>query len=99
MTPVETSASIAAIAVGAYLVAASLGLVNFAVNVMVAIGLVAFGVSLMALDRSRPSALWGGLLAIAGVALGAGGVASPLMVVGVVLVFVGLFALIAGRKR
>ncbi|MEM2026126.1 MAG: hypothetical protein QXW94_07540 [Desulfurococcaceae archaeon] len=99
MTPAETSAAVAAIAVGVYLVASSLGLVGFAVNLLAAVGLVAFGISLMALDRTRPSALWGGLLAIVGVALGAGPSASPLLVVGVVLVFLGLFALIAGRKR
>jgi len=98
MTPGETAAAIAALTVGIYLIAVSLGAVQLAVNHLVGLAVGVFGVAYIFAGRTRESAFWGGLLAILGVAVAAGGGASPLLVVGVVLVFVALFALAAGRR-
>ena len=98
MTPGETAAAIAALAVGMYLIAASLGAVQLAVNQLVGLAVGVFGAAYMLAGRTRESAFWGGILAILGVAVAAGGGASPLFILGVVLVFVALFALLAGRR-
>jgi hypothetical protein len=98
MTPGETAAAIAALAVGIYLIAASLGAVQLAVNQLVGLAVGVFGAAYILAGRTRESAFWGGVLAILGVAVAAGGGASPLFILGVVLVFVALFALIAGRR-
>jgi hypothetical protein len=98
MTPGETAAAIAALAVGIYLIAASLGAVQLAVNQLVGLAVGVFGAAYILAGRTRESAFWGGVLAILGVAVAAGGGASPLFVLGVVLVFVSLFALLAGRR-
>jgi hypothetical protein len=98
MTPGETAAAIAALAVGIYLIAASLGAVQLAVNQLVGLAIGVFGAAYILAGRTRESAFWGGVLAILGVAVAAGGRASPLFILGVVLVFVALFALLAGRR-
>jgi hypothetical protein len=98
MTPGETAAAIATLAVGIYLIAASLGAVQLAVNQLVGLAVGVFGAVYMLAGRTRESAFWGGVLAILGVAVAAGGGASPLFILGVLLVFVALFALIAGRR-
>jgi hypothetical protein len=98
MTPGETAAAIAALAVGIYLIAASLGVVQLAVNQLVGLAVGVFGAAYILAGRTRESAFWGGILAILGVAVAAGGGASPLFILGVVLVFVALFALLAGRR-
>jgi hypothetical protein len=98
MTPGETAAAIAALAVGIYLIAASLGAVQLAVNQLVGLAVGVFGAAYMLAGRTRESAFWGGVLAILGVAVAAGGGASPLFILGVLLVFVALFALLAGRR-
>ncbi|MCC6032359.1 MAG: hypothetical protein LM566_05520 [Pyrobaculum sp.] len=98
MTPGETAAAIAALAVGIYLIAASLGAVQLAVNQLVGLAVGVFGAAYILAGRTRESAFWGGILAILGVAVAAGGGASPLFILGVVLVFVALFALLAGRR-
>jgi hypothetical protein len=98
MTPGETAAAIAALAVGIYLIAASLGAVQLAVNLLVGLAVGVFGAAYILAGRTRESAFWGGVLAILGVAVAAGGGASPLFILGVVLVFVALFALLAGRR-
>jgi|ADKH01.1.fsa_nt_gi hypothetical protein len=98
MTPGETAAAIAALAVGIYLIAASLGAVQLAVNQLVGLAVGVFGAAYILAGRTRESAFWGGVLAILGVAVAAGGGASPLFILGVVLVFVALFALLAGRR-
>ncbi|MEM4650311.1 MAG: hypothetical protein QW086_00630 [Pyrobaculum sp.] len=98
MTPGETAAAIAALAVGIYLIAASLGAVQLAVNQLVGLAVGVFGAAYILTGRTRESAFWGGILAILGVAVAAGGGASPLFILGVVLVFVSLFALLAGRR-
>jgi hypothetical protein len=98
MTPGETAAAIAALAVGIYLIAASLGAVQLAVNQLVGLAVGVFGAAYILAGRTRESAFWGGVLAILGVAVAAGGGASPLFILGVVLVFVALFALVAGRR-
>jgi hypothetical protein len=98
MTPGETAAAVAALAVGIYLIAASLGAVQLAVNQLVGLAVGVFGAAYILAGRTRESAFWGGVLAILGVAVAAGGGASPLFILGVVLVFVALFALLAGRR-
>jgi len=98
MTPGETAAAIAALAVGIYLIAASLGAIQLAVNQLVGLAVGVFGAAYMLAGRTRESAFWGGVLAILGVAVAAGGGASPLFILGVMLVFVALFALLAGRR-
>jgi hypothetical protein len=98
MTPGETAAAIAALAVGIYLIAASLGAVQLAVNQLVGLAVGVFGAAYILAGRTRESAFWGGVLAILGVAVAAGGGASPLFILGVLLVFVALFALLAGRR-
>jgi hypothetical protein len=98
MTPGETAAAIAALAVGIYLIAASLGAVQLAVNQLVGLAVGVFGTAYILAGRTRESAFWGGVLAILGVAVAAGGGASPLFILGVVLVFAALFALLAGRR-
>jgi hypothetical protein len=98
MTPGETAVAIAALAVGIYLIAASLGAVQLAVNQLVGLAVGVFGAAYILAGRTRESAFWGGVLAILGVAVAAGGGASPLFILGVVLVFVALFALLAGRR-
>ena len=98
MTPGETAVAIAALAVGIYLIAASLGAVQLAVNQLVGLAVGVFGAAYILAGRTRESAFWGGILAILGVAVAAGGGASPLFILGVVLVFVALFALLAGRR-
>jgi hypothetical protein len=98
MTPGETAAAIAALAVGIYLIAASLGAVQLAVNQLVGLAVGVFGAAYILAGRTRESAFWGGVLAILGVAVAAGGGASPLFILGVLLVFVALFALVAGRR-
>jgi len=98
MTPGETAAAIAALAVGIYLIAASLGAVQLAVNQLVGLAVGVFGAAYILAGRTRESAFWGGVLAILGVAVAAGGEASPLFILGVVLVFVSLFALLASRR-
>jgi hypothetical protein len=98
MTPGETAAAIAALAVGIYLIATSLGAVQLAVNQLVGLAVGVFGAAYILAGRTRESAFWGGVLAILGVAVAAGGGASPLFILGVVLVFVSLFALLAGRR-
>ncbi len=98
MTPGETAAAIAALAVGIYLIAASLGAVQLAVNQLVGLAVGVFGAAYILAGRTKESAFWGGVLAILGVATAAGGGASPLFILGVVLVFVALFALLAGRR-
>ena len=98
MTPGETAAAIAALAMGIYLIAASLGAVQLAVNQLVGLAVGVFGAAYVLAGRTRKSAFWGGVLAILGVAVAAGGGASPLFILGVVLVFVALFALLAGRR-
>ena len=98
MTPGETAAAIAALAVGIYLIATSLGAVQLAVNQLVGLAVGVFGAAYILAGRTRESAFWGGILAILGVAVAAGGGASPLFILGVVLVFVALFALLAGRR-
>jgi hypothetical protein len=98
MTPGETAAAVAALAVGIYLIAASLGAVQLAVNQLVGLAVGVFGAAYILAGRTRESAFWGGVLAILGVAVAAGGGASPLFILGVVLVFVALFALVAGRR-
>jgi len=98
MTPGETAAAIAALVVGIYLIAASLGAVQLAVNQLVGLAVGVFGAAYILAGRTRESAFWGGVLAILGVAVAAGGGASPLFILGVVLVFVALFALLAGRR-
>jgi len=98
MTPGETAVAIAALAVGIYLIAASLGAVQLAVNQLVGLAVGVFGAAYMLAGRTRESAFWGGVLAILGVAVAAGGGASPLFILGVLLIFVALFALLAGRR-
>jgi hypothetical protein len=98
MTPGETAVAIAALAVGIYLIAASLGAVQLAVNQLVGLAVGVFGAAYMLAGRTRESAFWGGVLAILGVAVAAGGGAPPLFLLGVLLVFVSLFALLAGRR-
>jgi hypothetical protein len=98
MTPGETAAAIATLAVGIYLIAASLGAVQLAVNQLVGLAVGVFGAVYMLAGRTRESAFWGGVLAILGVAAAAGGGAPPLFILGVLLVFVALFALVAGRR-
>jgi len=98
VTPGETAAAIAALAVGIYLILASAGLVQIAINQLIGLAVGAFGVAYIAAGRTRESAFWGGVLAILGVAMAAGWGASPLFVVGVVLVFISLFALLASRR-
>ncbi len=98
MTPGETAAAIAALAIGIYLIAASLGAVQLAVNHLVGLAVAVFGAAYILAGHTKESAFWGGLLSILGVAVAAGGGAPPLFVVGVVLVFIALFALAAGRR-
>jgi len=98
MTPGETAVAIAALAVGIYLIAASLGAVQLAVNQLVGLAVGVFGAAYMLAGRTRESAFWGGVLAILGVAVAAGGGAPPLFLLGVLLVFASLFALLAGRR-
>jgi hypothetical protein len=98
MTPGETAVAIAALAVGIYLIAASLGAVQLAVNQLVGLAVGVFGAAYILAGRTRESAFWGGILAIVGVAVAAGGGAPPLFLLGVLLVFVSLFALLAGRR-
>jgi len=94
----EYAVAAAVTAEGAYLVAASLGLAPLTAYLAAGIPLIAFGLLYMALGDRRAS-LWGGMTALAGMALGMGGAASPLLVLGVALLLVGLFALAAGRGR
>ena len=98
MTPGETAVAIAALAVGIYLIAASLGAVQLAVNQLVGLAVGVFGAAYILAGRTRESAFWGGILAILGVAVAAGGGTPPLFLLGVLLVFVSLFALLAGRR-
>ncbi len=98
MTPGETAAAVAALAVGIYLIAASLGAVQLAVNQLVGLAVGVFGAAYILAGRTKESAFWGGILAMLGVAVAAGGGAPPLFVLGMVLVFVALFALVAGRR-
>ncbi len=98
MTPGETAAAIAALAVGIYLIAASLGAVQLAVNQLVGLAVGVFGTAYILAGRTRESTFWGGVLAILGVAAAAGGEASPLFVLGAMLVFASLFALVVGRR-
>ncbi|MFP3267235.1 MAG: hypothetical protein RXQ56_07235 [Thermoproteus sp.] len=93
----EYAVAAAVTAEGAYLVAASLGLAPLTAYLAAGIPLIAFGLLYMALGDRRAS-LWGGMTALAGMAL-AMGAASPLLVLGVALLLVGLFALAAGRGR
>ena len=98
MTPGETAAAIAALAVGIYLIAASLGAVQLAVNQLVGLAVGVFGAAYILAGRTKESAFWGGVLAILGAAAAAGGEAPPLFILGVVLVFASLFVLIAARR-
>jgi len=98
MTPGETAVAVATLAVGIYLIAASLGAVQLAVNQLVGLAVGVFGAVYMLAGRTRESAFWGGVLAILGAAAAAGGEAPPLFVLGAVLVFASLFALAAGRR-
>jgi hypothetical protein len=98
MTPGETAAAVAALAVGIYLIAASLGAVQLAVNQLVGLAVGVFGAAYMLAGRTKVSAFWGGVLAILGAATATGGEAPPLFILGVVLVFASLFALIVGRR-
>ena len=98
MTPGETAAAIAALAVGIYLIAASLGAVQLAVNQLVGLAVGVFGAVYMLAGRTRESAFWGGVLTILGAAAVAGGEVSLLFILGIILVFASLFALIVGRK-
>jgi len=84
--------------VGMYLIAASLGAVQLAVNQLVGLAVGVFGAAYIIAGRTRESAFWGGVLAILGAAAAAGGEAPPLFVLGAVLVFASLFALAAGRR-
>ena len=97
MTPGETAAAIAALAVGIYLTAASLGAVQLAVNQLVGLAVGVFGAAYILAGRTRESAFWGGVLAILGTAAAAGGGAPPLFLLGVLLVFASLFALLASK--
>lgn len=98
MTPGETAAAIAALAVGVYLIAASLGAVQLAVNQLVGLAVGIFGAAYMFAGRTKVSAFWGGVLVMLGAAAAAGGEAPPLFVLGVMIVFAALFALAAGRR-
>ena len=98
MTPGETAAAIAALAVGIYLIAASLGVVQLAVNQLVGLAVGVFGAAYILAGRTRESAFWGGILAILGAVAVVGGEASFLFILGIILVFASLFALIVGRK-
>jgi len=98
MTPGETAAAVAALAVGVYLIAVSLGAVQLAVNQLVGLAVGVFGAVYMLAGRTRESAFWGGVLAILGAAAVAGGEVSLLFILGIILVFASLFALIVGRK-
>ncbi|ACB39862.1 hypothetical protein [Pyrobaculum neutrophilum] len=98
MTPGERAAALAALALGLYLIAASLGAAPLSLNAAVGIPLAVFGAAYAALGGTREALLWGGVLTIAGVSTAAGGAAPPLLVAGVALVFVSLFALLAGRR-
>jgi len=96
--PGETVYAVAALAVGVYLVLASTGAVQLAANQLVGIAVGVFGASYMAAGRSRESAFWGGVLTILGAASFIGGGASPLLVLGIMLIFISLFVLVAGRR-
>lgn len=98
MTTGETSLAIAILVVGLYLIAVSLGALELQIHHLVGLAVTTFGVSYTVLGRSRESAFWGGVLSILGAAVAFGGGASPLLVVGIMLVFVALFALLAGRR-
>jgi hypothetical protein len=98
VTPGETAAAVAALAVGVYLVLASTGAVQLAANQLIGIAVGVFGASYMVAGRTRESAFWGGVLAILGAATFIGGGASPLLVLGIILIFISLFALVAGRR-
>lgn len=98
MTPGERAAALATLAFGLYLIATSLGAAPLALNIAVGLPLAVFGVVYAAFGGSREALLWGGVLAIAGVATAAGGAAPPLLVAGVALVFISLFAILAGRR-
>ncbi len=98
MTPGETAAAVATLAVGMYLIAASLGAVQLAVNQLVGLAVGVFGAAYMLAGRTKVSAFWGGILAIIGTATATNVEASPLFILGVVLVFASTFALIVGRK-
>jgi len=98
MTPGETAAAVAALAVGIYLIAASLGAVQLAVNQLVGLAVGVFGAAYILAGRTRESAFWGGVLTILGAAAVAGGEVSLLFILGIILVFASLFALIVGRK-
>jgi len=95
----EVAAAVATLAVGIYLILASLGAVPLAVNFLLGLAAAIFGVSYAVVGRTREAAFWGGLLLIVGVALIYGGGASPLLVVGVVLVFASLVALLGLLRR
>jgi hypothetical protein len=97
MTPGETAAAIAALAVGIYLIAASLGAVQLAVNQLVGLAVGVFGAAYILAGRTKASAFWGGVLAILGTAAAAGGETPPLFLLGIVLVFASLFALLANK--
>lgn len=98
MKAAEISAALAALSVGLYLVASSLGVLPLQLNLLLGLALAVFGVSYMAAGRSRESAFWGGVLAIVGVAAAGGGQGDPLLLLGVLLIFVALFALLASRR-
>jgi hypothetical protein len=68
------------------------------VNQLVGLAVGVFGAAYILAGRTKESVFWGGILAILGVAVAAGGGAPPLFILGVVLVFVALFALVAGRR-
>lgn len=68
----EYAVAAAVTAEGAYLVAASLGLAPLTAYLAAGIPLIAFGLLYMALGDRRAS-LWGGVTALAGMALGMGG--------------------------
>jgi len=99
MSAGEIAAAMATLAVGIYLILASLGAMPLAVNLLLGLAAATFGVSYAVVSRTREAAFWGGLLLIVGVALIYGGGASPLLVVGVLLVFASLVALLGLLRR
>ncbi|MEZ0248242.1 MAG: hypothetical protein ABWJ97_03115 [Thermoproteus sp.] len=89
----EGSLAAALVVEGAYLVASSLGVVPLSVYLALGLPLAAFGLVYLALGDKKAS-LWGGLIALAGMAVASGGTASPLLVIGAALLLIGLFALV-----
>jgi hypothetical protein len=104
MTPdVIAAAAIAALAAGIYLIAASLGAVQFAMDQLVVLAVVVFGAVLLFIRYTTGFVIGSGIVVISLFILGAAVATDkgtlPLFILGVVFVYISLVALaVIGRR-